>query len=111
MYFYILGFKNLNINNNISFLDIAVQDEALMFCNPEAPSVLNPDQSSQDCPSTFSVLQNHHVSKPVPELSHAQISKSSVCESTHKVLQSTEELSEEPVISTCTDPTSEKLLH
>lgn len=79
-----------------------------MFCNPE---VLNPDHSSRDCSSICSELQNHHVSKPVAELSQAQIHNSSVCESTPKVLQSTKGLSEEQVYPTVTNPTSEKLLH
>ncbi|KAA0714772.1 Protein phosphatase 1 regulatory subunit 37 [Triplophysa tibetana] len=83
-------------------LTFAFLEEALMFCNPE---VLNPDQSSRDCSSICSELQNHNVSKSVAELSQAQIHNSSVCESTPKVLQSTEELPEEQAYSTVTDPT------
>ncbi|XP_057204332.1 proton-coupled zinc antiporter SLC30A1 [Triplophysa rosa] len=95
------GLIQTDLHSTSESKGIAVQDEALMFCNPEAPSVLNPDQSSRDCSSICSELQNHHVSKPVAELSQAQIHNSSVCESTSKVLQSTEE----HVYSTFTDPT------
>ncbi|XP_065139977.1 uncharacterized protein [Paramisgurnus dabryanus] len=75
--------------------ETALQNDALMFCNPEAPSVLDPDQSSHDCSSTCSELQNHNITKPLPELGHAQISKSNMCESSQEVLQPTEQLSEE----------------
>lgn len=76
----------------------ALQDDALMFCNPEASSVLDPDQGSQDGSSE---LPNLSVIKPVPE------SNSRIGESSQEIVQPAEQLPEEPRHSTCTEHTGE----
>ncbi|XP_055030816.2 uncharacterized protein [Misgurnus anguillicaudatus] len=82
-----------DLHSTLESTEIALQNDALMFCNPEAPSVLDPDQSFHDCSSTCSELQNHNITKPLPD-AHAQISNMS--ESSQEVPQPTEQLSEEP---------------
>ncbi|KAG1938694.1 zinc transporter 1 isoform X2 [Pimephales promelas] len=61
-----------------------LQDDALMFCNPEASSVLDPDQGSSESP-------NLSDTKPVPE---SRISETSI-----------QKLPEEPRHPTGTEPT------
>ncbi|XP_050990688.1 uncharacterized protein LOC127180592 [Labeo rohita] len=79
----------------------ALQDDALMFCNPEASSVLDPDQDSQDCSSE---LPNPSVTDPL-QSSHSQVSKSSVGESSQEIIQHGEQIPEQPCDSTCTKST------
>ncbi|KAK2894960.1 hypothetical protein Q8A67_012189 [Cirrhinus molitorella] len=79
----------------------ALQDDALMFCNPEASSVLDPDQGSQDCSSE---LPNPSITEPF-QSSHSQKSNSSIGESSQEVIQPVEQLPEEACHSTCTKPT------
>ncbi|XP_056090228.1 proton-coupled zinc antiporter SLC30A1 [Rhinichthys klamathensis goyatoka] len=64
-----------------------LQDEALMFCNPEASSVLDPDRGSSESP-------NLSATKPVPE--------SSISETSEEIIQ---KLPEEPRHPTGTEPT------
>ncbi|XP_067275503.1 proton-coupled zinc antiporter SLC30A1 [Pseudorasbora parva] len=71
-----------------------LQDDVLMFCNPKASSVLDPDQGSQD---ESSELPNLSVINPVPE--------SRIGESSPEIIQPTEQLPEEPRLSACTEPT------
>ncbi|KAL0168679.1 hypothetical protein M9458_036901, partial [Cirrhinus mrigala] len=79
----------------------ALQDDALMFCNPEASSVLDPDQDSQDCSSE---LPNPSVAEPL-QSTHSQVSNSGVSESSQEIIQHGEQLPEEPSDSTCTKST------
>ncbi|XP_051953019.1 zinc transporter 10-like [Xyrauchen texanus] len=83
----------------------ALEDDALVFCNPKASSVLDPDQGYQDCPSSCSELPNPHTIKPVIESSPAQNSTPYICESSQEVFQPTIQHPEEPIHSTCMDPT------
>ncbi|XP_073707218.1 calcium/manganese antiporter SLC30A10 [Garra rufa] len=82
----------------------ALQDDALMFCNPEASSVLDPDQDSQDCSSE---LPNPGITEPL-QSSHSQKSNSSIGESSQEIIQPVEQLPEEPCDFTCTKPTVTK---
>ncbi|XDV29742.1 hypothetical protein PO909_032788 [Leuciscus waleckii] len=64
-----------------------LQDDALMFCNPEASSVLDPDRGSSESP-------NLSATKPVPE--------SSIGERSEEI---TQKLPEEPRHPTAAEPT------
>ncbi|XP_052007884.1 uncharacterized protein LOC127661293 [Xyrauchen texanus] len=67
----------------------ALQDDALMFCNPEAPCVLDSDQRFKDWSSLSSELPNPNITKLVIESIPAQYSTS--CFSSQEVFQHPEE--------------------
>ncbi|XP_016097702.1 zinc/cadmium resistance protein [Sinocyclocheilus grahami] len=73
----------------------ALQDDALMFCNPEASRVLDPDQGSQH---SSSELPEHSITEAV-QSSHSQKSNSRISESSQEIIP------EDRHHSTCTEPT------
>ncbi|XP_042630696.1 zinc/cadmium resistance protein [Cyprinus carpio] len=73
----------------------ALQDDALMFCNPEASGVLDPDQGSQH---RSSELPEPSITEPV-QSSQSQKSNSRISESSQEIIP------EEPHLSTCTERT------
>ncbi|XP_043072540.1 zinc/cadmium resistance protein [Puntigrus tetrazona] len=75
----------------------ALQDDALMFCNPEASSVLDPDQGCS------AEILNPSASEPVRS-SLAQTSVPRASGSSQDIVQRSERLPEEPRHSTGTEP-------
>lgn len=75
----------------------ALQNDTLMFCNPEASRDLDPDRAELPKPS---------ISDPV-QSSPAQTSTPRIGGSSQEIIQHSEQLPEEPRHSTCTEPTGE----
>ncbi|XP_016107163.1 uncharacterized protein [Sinocyclocheilus grahami] len=78
----------------------ALQDDTLMFCNPEASSVLDPDPGCQDGSAEF---PNHSISDPV-QSGRAQTPTPRIAGRSQEIIQHSEQLPEEARHSTCTEP-------
>ncbi len=72
----------------------ALQDDALMFCNPEASSALDQDSSAEfPNPSISDSVQSSHAQTSIPRIGGS----------------SADQLPEEPRHSTCTEPSGESM--